>query len=207
MIGPVAVTAFHDLRKSAAAIHVYGKRPWSKVTGICLHQTACVLGERPARWRTVGCHVGVTRGGQVMWLHDFTKLVVHGNGWNAQTVGIEMDGLYEGVAGDPKTLWDDPTTPFREQGQTPTPELVEAARATVRWICAVVEANGGRVRALVAHRQSSDSRRNDPGSALWQAVALPLMADLGLSDGGPGFKIGTGRPIPHEWDQSRTERY
>lgn len=207
MIGPTNVTAFHDLRKSASLTHVYGKREWTNVRGLTLHQTACVLGERPTRWRTVGAHIGVTRGGQIIWLHDFNRLVVHGNGFNAQTIGIECDGLYEGVAGDPSTLWDDPSTPVREVGQTPTPELIEAARAAVRWAVAVVAANGGTVSKLVAHRQSSATRRNDPGSALWQAVALPMMTELGLSDGGPGFKIGAGRAIPREWDPTRTGKY
>jgi antitoxin (DNA-binding transcriptional repressor) of toxin-antitoxin stability system len=193
VIAPTNVTAFHDLRKSASLTHVFGRREWSDVRGITIHQTACVI--------------GVTRGGQIMWLHSFDKLVVHGNGFNTQCIGVELDGLYEGVAGDPSTLWDDPSTPHREQGQTPTPELIEAARAAVRWAVAVVAANGGTVSKLVAHRQSSANRRNDPGSALWQAVALPMMEELGLSDGGPGFRIGGGREIPREWDPSRTGKY
>lgn len=201
-----------DLRNNAAQGHGPGQawkvrpRPWSTVTGICLHQTACVLGEREARWETVGCHVGITRSGRVIWLHDFDRLVAHGNGWNSQTVGIEIDGLYAGIEGDPRTVWDDPSTPNREQGMTLTDESAEAARQTIRWICQRVLAHAGRVKALVAHRQSSQGRRNDPGSAIWQAVALPMHAELGLSDGGDGFEIG-GYPIPREWDASRTGKY
>lgn len=183
------------------------RRPWSEVTGICLHQTACLLGEREGRWDSVGCHVGITRGGRVIWLHDFDRIVAHGNGWNAQTVGIEIDGLYAGVEGDPRTVWDDPSTPNRETGMALTPETAEAAKQTIRWIAQRVLAHAGRVRALVAHRQSSKSRRNDPGSAIWQAVALPMHAELGLSDGGAGFKLGDGRPVPREWDPSRTDGY
>lgn len=192
-----------DRRDHASSKHVFGKRDWSKVTGICLHQTACNLGEKPARWDTVGCHVGVTRTGQVVWLHDFDKLVVHGNGWNAQTVGIEIDGLYAGIEGDPKTVWNDPSTPQVEKGQVLTPETVEAVQQLIRFICSEVERNGGKVKALVAHRQASKDRRNDPGSAIWQKVALPMSKELGLHDGGPGFKIGTGYPIPEAWDPTR----
>jgi hypothetical protein len=202
--GPqLAPGKFVDLRAEATRVHVYGKRTWQNVTGITLHQTACVLGERPGRWAGVGAHVGVTRGGTVIHLHDFTELVVHGNGWNTQCVGIEMDGLYEGIAGDLSTLWDDPSTPMRERPNIVTNALIEAAKAAVRWICADVARHGGHVRFLVAHRQSSETRQNDPGSALWQAVALPLQAELGLSDGGAGFAIGKGRPIPEAWDPSR----
>lgn len=195
-----------DRRDTAAQAHgphgawKVGRRPWSKVTGICLHQTACMLGERDERWDSVGAHLGITRSGKVIWLHDFDSVVAHGNGWNAQTVGIEIDGLYAGIEGDVSTVWDNPDTPSREQGMVLTSEAADAARQTIRWICRRVHAHGGRVRALVAHRQSSGTRRNDPGSAIWQAVALPMHAELGLSDGGIGFHLDDGRAIPEAWD-------
>ncbi len=146
---PEVKFAVVDRRSTASREHIGGVRPWSAITGVCLHQTACVLGERPARWDTVGAHLGITRGGQVIQLHDFTRVVWHGNGWNGHTVGIEIDGLYAGVEGDVSTVW---------QGKTPntlTPEAAEAARQAVRWICSEVAANGGKVTALVAHRQSA----------------------------------------------------
>jgi len=200
---------FHDRRKTAAQAHGPGgkwkvrDRPWAQVTGICLHQTACVLGERPERWDTVGAHVGVTRSGKVIWLHDFNRLVVHGNGWNAGTVGIEIDGLYAGVDGDPSTVWDDPSTPTRERGLALTSETVMASKQTIRWIDDTLTGRGADCRALVAHRQSSSTRRNDPGSAIWKEVALAMSAELGLTDGGKGFKLNDGYPIPEAWDPRR----
>lgn len=191
-----------DRRKNASPKHVYGKRDWSKVTGICLHQTACVLGENPPRWDTVGCHVGVTRSGKVIWLHDFNKLVVHGNQWNSQTVGIEIDGMYEGVEGDIKTFWRPKDQP-NLQPQRPTEAQLRAVRDLIRWITKQIEGNGGKAKALVAHRQASENRRNDPGSAIWKKVALPMSEELDLSDGGPGFKLSTGYPIPEVWDPKR----
>ncbi len=208
-------TAFQDRLRDRRSVanqkYVYGKRDWSKVTGICLHQTACVLGERPARWDTVGAHTGVTRSGQVIWLHDFDKLVVHGNGWNAQTVGIEIDGLYAGLEDDPSTVineatrttWDDPTTTVHERPQVLTSESVEATCQLIRFICDEVERHGGKVKVLVAHRQASSSRENDPGEAIWKRIGLVMSEELGLHDGGPGFKIGSGYAIPEKWDPTR----
>ncbi len=198
--------AFYDRRETAAQGHgprqkwKVGSRSWKRTTGICLHQTACVLGERPERWDTVGAHVGITRSGKVIWLHSFNRVVAHGNGWNAQTVGIEIDGLYAGVEGRPETVWNDPSTARREVGLDLPEVQAEAARQVIRWICRETAANGGAIKALVAHRQSSASRRDDPGSAIWSRVALPLAAELGLSDGGTGFKLGDGMAIPEEWD-------
>lgn len=193
-----------DMRARTSRSKVYGRRPWSKVTGVCLHQTACLMGERPERYENTGAHVVITRGGKIIWLHDFDELVVHGNGWNAGCVGIEIDGLYAGIEGDPRTVWDNPDTPSRELGMTMPPVQAEASRAAVRWIDREVKAKGGKLKVVVAHRQASDTRRNDPGSAIWQQVAMPLHAELHLTDGGPGFKIGDGYPIPEAWDPSRT---
>lgn len=191
-----------DRRKESSSKHVYGRRDWSKVTGICLHQTACVLGERPVRWDTVGCHAGITRSGQIVWLHDFDKLVVHGNGWNAQTVGLEIDGMYEGIKGNIKTFWRPADEPNRKP-QHLTPEARESVKEFIRFICEEVERHGGKIKVIVAHRQSSKNRQSDPGSQIWQEIALEMMKELGLSDGGPGFKIGTGYAIPEAWDSSR----
>jgi hypothetical protein len=152
------------------------------------------------RWNTVGAHIGVMRSGRVVWMHDFDTEVAHGNGWNTATVGIEIDGLYAGIHGDNSTVWDDPSTPRRETGMEITIDSVEATKQAIRWICSEVAKNGGQVKALVAHRQSSASRRNDPGSALWKNVALPMMLELGLNDGGVGFKLGKGNAIPEAWD-------
>lgn len=197
------IANYHDIRGIAAKTADGGPRSWASVTGFTLHQTACYLGESLSRWSTVGAHLGCTRAGKVIHLHDFDRVIWHGNGFNAKTIGIECDGLYAGIEGDPRTVWDDPSTGKRETAMTPTKELIEAAKQAIRWGVKEVARHGGKVTKLVAHRQSSGARQNDPGSALWQAVALPMMADLGLDDGGPGFKIGTGRAIPEEWDPTR----
>jgi hypothetical protein len=188
-----------DRRAFASKKHDYGQRDWSKVTGICLHQTACVLGERPGRWDAIGCHVGVTRSGQVMHLHNFNRLIVHGNGWNSQTVGIEIDGMYAGIEGNDRTFWRPKDEPNR-QPQKLTAETIAATRQMIRWICDQVADHGGKIKVLVAHRQASENRQSDPGSAIWKDIALPMMDELNLSDGGHGFKIGTGYAIPEAWD-------
>lgn len=204
---------FHDIRDQAAALakkspNVRKKdsgrtRDWAEVTGICLHQTAVVLGERVGRWASLGAHLGVTRSGKIIWVHDFDKIIYHGNGFNNRTIGIEIDGRYEGVEGDRRTFW------RPEEGKTlnPTPltdECIEAAKAAIRWAHDYVERRGGDLKVLVAHRQSSSTRRSDPGSAIWQRVALPMASELELGDGGKDFQIGSGRPIPESWDPTKT---
>lgn len=197
---------FHDRRKYAAQSH-HGypvrSRSIKRVQGICLHQTACLMGERPDRYDGGGAHVFLSRSGRVVWLHDWTSVVVAANGWNAGTVSVEIDGLYRGVEDDPRSVWDNPATPERETGMELTDAAVKAAIEVVRWIKADVDARGGCVTKLVAHRQASAQRRSDPGEAIWKRIALPVSAELVLDDGGPGFTLGDGRAIPEEWDPAR----
>lgn len=202
---PIPVSAarpvpFVDRRKFASRIHDEGPRAWPDVTGICLHQTACDMGERDARFDNIGAHAVVCRSGKALWMHDFDRRIVHGNGFNTATIGIEFVGLFAGIEGDESTVWDDPSTARREVGQELTPQQVTTGLQLIRWMVGEVARRGGKIRALVAHRQASASRRSDPGSALWQRVALPLHTELGLSDGGVGFKLGKGTPIPEVWD-------
>ena len=192
-------TGLVDLRSKHAGIHRYGKRDWKNVTGITLHQTACNLGNTPMRWKDVGCHMGITRNGQIIYLSDFTWLVVHGHGLNTYDVGIEMDGYYEGIEGNPKTLWQPSDGPTRKP-MTPTPELVKAAQDACRYIINEVAWHGGKVKYIHAHRQASNTRQSDPGSALWKSVGLAMMKEFKLTDGGPGFVLGNGLPIPEAWD-------
>lgn len=179
-----------------------GPRPWAEITGLCLHQTACKMGERDGRYDTLGAHAAITQGGKSIHVHGFDRLIWHGNRWNRGTIGIEFDGLFAGVEGDASTVWNDPSTPQRETPSVLGEAQVKAGLAFGRWAIAEVARHGGRVRVIVAHRQASKSRENDPGSAIWQAVALPLMADFGLTDGGAGYTVG-GLPIPEQWDATR----
>lgn len=186
---------FHDRRKYAAQTH-HGypvrKRAISAVTGICLHQTACYMGERPERYDGTGAHFIVTRAGKVIWLHDFDHRVIAANGWNNGTISIEIDGLYAGIDGDKRTVWDDPSTPIHEQGQQLTAASVKACLELIAWICASVPG----VRVVVAHRQASADRENDPGSAIWQSVALECGLAVASST-----TLGDGKPIPEQWDR------
>lgn len=183
-------------------------RPWSEFTGVTYHQTACDMGEREARYYTIGAHFAVLRNGKVLWMCDPNRIVYHGNGWNARCVGIEVNGLYSGLEDDPTTAknesmlttWDDPDTKIRETPMVVTAESLVALRNLTRWLKWYGKQNGADVKFLVSHRQSSMDRRNDPGETLWQEGAVPLHDELGMSDGGVGFKIG-GYAVPAQWDE------
>lgn len=201
--------SFYDCRHRATREVDRGPRPWSLVTRICLHQTACRMGENAPRYDGLGAHGAVTAGGKIFHEHDLNRIVWHGNGWNASSVGIELDGLFAGREDDPatavdealRTTWDDPSTKIRELPTRPTTAQVIAAQDYIRWIYCEVERHGGKIVDIVAHRQASKNRQNDPGQDVWQRVALPMREELGLGDYN-GKVVGSGYPIPECWDSN-----
>lgn len=200
---------FIDRRQFATLEDDYGARAWTDITGFTLHQMACSPGTNLDRYNSVGAHFAVLRSERVLYLHTVNRLISHSgqprvsNGFNKRTIGIELEGRFEGVQGNMKTLWDDPSTRGREQPQRPTQWQIEATKQLMRWCRGEVAAHGGRLTKLLAHRQASSSRPSDPGSECWQEIALPVMAELGLDDGGPGFKVDQGYAIPESWDPRR----
>ena len=175
-------------------------RTWAKVTAIVLHQTATQLGEKPARWRTVPIHFGVTRAGKIVQLYDLTEVCNHAGNFNGWTVGIEIDGWFAGVQGRPETLWQ-PKPPAAKRTPMDLPGVqADAAKACVEGIIDMVAANGGKITHIHPHRQSSNKRQSDPGSLIWQTVGLWAQQKFNLSDGGKSYKIDSGRTIPKEWD-------
>lgn len=182
-------------------------RPWPQITGITLHQTACLIGTRPAYWAGVSAHLGVTRGGGIVHIYDFTDRVNHGHNLNAGDVGIEIDGFFAGVEGDLRTFWRPKEDPDRLP-LVPTEEQILAARRAVEFVVEQVAANGGAVRFIHAHRQSSAQRQSDPGSEIWRGVGLWAQQTLGLTDAGetfgPGGTVGDGLRIPAAWDPSKS---
>jgi peptidoglycan hydrolase-like protein with peptidoglycan-binding domain len=182
-----------------------GPRPWTQVYGWCLHQTAAPLhtSRDLARCDKIGAHWVVYPDGRKFKLHEANRRIVHGHGWNTSMIGIEISGLFAGCEGDPSTVWDNPETPYKEQADTLTADQINAVIAIIRYDYQTIVAHGGKPAWMVSHRQSSDQRRSDPGSAVWQRIGIPMMLELKLTDGGPGYKIGSGAPNPEKWDPSR----
>jgi hypothetical protein len=125
----------------------------------------------------------------------------HANWLNRDTVGIEIDGNFYGVEGKKRTHWQKGGGPHRL-----TPDQIVAARRACEWICNEVRKRRGQITHIYAHRQSSQNREADPGSAIWQAVGLWAQQSLGLANE-PLYTRGSGLPIPESWDSRSTVNY
>jgi hypothetical protein len=85
---------------------------------------------------------------------------------------------------------------------TLTPELAATCRDVVRWIRDDANGRGANIRVLVAHRQSSATRRADPGQEICRDVLVPAAAETGLEFASDAV-LGDGKPCPEQWDARR----
>jgi hypothetical protein len=176
----------------------------STIDTICLHQTATLLPPGKADLRAangdpalarhlralrVHAHVTAFTTGTAVIAYPLRAYVWHGNGANASSIGVECEASLTGL----DTSCDE--------------KVVEAGRAALTWLCENGPTEGIHISYIVAHRQSSKTRRGDPGLALWRAVALDHgVAKLGLRTT-PERVWGDGRPIPVEWQADGVGNY
>lgn len=220
----------YDLREERLAVRpkvrlAKGKPVLTKPKrGLMLHQTAVEYGLTTGQIKAAGgdedlalarralnistpVTIFTTDDGRVLLVLSapFDWHMNHGNGANAETIGAEIAGRFEGLMGDASTLW----CPDGRGTCTPTrttEEIILGWRAALAHVVELARTEGHPVEDLYGHRQSSDSRRSDPGQLLWREVALPLAADVGLKIH-PDRVWGSGRRLPPEWDPMGSVRY
>lgn len=186
---PVPDPAIIDLTSKSDKSHRKGRRDPKAVYALVLHQMACCFNPRDPlkRFLTIGSHFAITNDGRILQLHPISALVWASNGFNARSIAVEFAGNFPNTRG---TWWKG-----AEYGRNrPTQAQIDAGRYLIRYL---MRTNG--LTHVLAHRQSSATRENDPGPDIWYHVGQWAVNTLGLKDGGPAFKIGTGNPIPAEW--------
>lgn len=180
------------------------RRDWSQITGVTLHQTGCSMPSNPAGWDRVNAHIGITQDGVAILINDPTDFIWHAQGLSSSTIGIEIEGNYCGIDGDMSTLW--------KGGGGPNHLNLEMIFASERVRILIAEwfrINREPWRFIYAHRQSKDTRIADPGSEIWQKIALPWfskMPEIGHSVS-QEWQCGSGRQIPRQWDNGSVSEY
>ena len=166
------------------------KRDASKVDAVVLHQMGFSRGSDPSRYDKVTAHYKILPDGAIIWSHDWSTRLPASNGFNSRSLGVEFAGNFPKVEGsrDPKDFW----SPDKMGMNNLTPEQIRSGQILMRYL----DLKG--ITHVFAHRQSSASRGIDPGPAVWRNVGEYAIS-LGMSDGGPGYKIDSGNPIPDAW--------
>lgn len=185
------------------------------VDSITIHQTACTFGKgkyptRHHRAIEVACHALAFRDGVVALPNPLPWYVYHGNGFNARSLGLEIEGSYAGER-------DNPNTPKREDLESHWGDdskitllddlTIETARTALEVLLAEAAKWGADIKYILAHRQSSGSRKSDPGYEIWEEVVIHYAVKrLGLKTQ-PHYTVDDGRPIPLVWDPSGKGKY
>lgn len=199
---------FRDLKRPAGSrARIIAVRPWTKIVGITLHQTATAdFAPSHSGLDDVPAHAMVHRDGRVSLLHHPTARVQHGHALNGGTIGIEIACRAAGTEGDPATFWR--SAKEKAAGRTYAQLVAEATdiqlaavRDLVRYYFDLVADNGGEIRGLWAHRQGHESRTSDPGSRIWRGVAEPLRHELELADV-RDLTLGSGTKVPAQWREA-----
>jgi hypothetical protein len=185
-----------------------GRRDWSSITGITLHQTSVVFGGPEHRGViNVPAHAMTFGDGQIALLNPPTALMWHGNGFNRHDIGIEIDchacgieGVYTEPGKDgPNTFWRPASRPDRMPVEV-TDAQIEATKRLIHYYVNLVESKGGKIKYVHAHRQSAN-KPADPGSKIWKHIGVWAQKQFGLSTETTGSDLrGVGHPIPTAWD-------
>ena len=165
----------------------HGNRDMKKVYALVLHQMAFSRGSNNTRYDNVTSHFAILPDGQILQLHPLSALLWASNGFNNGSVAVEFAGNFPNTKGK---CW----SAAKFGCHRVTPQQIEAGRYLVDHLIRVMG-----LTHILAHRQSSGMRENDPGPDLWAGVGQWAIENRGLKDGGPGFKIDTGNPIPDAW--------
>lgn len=191
------------------------ERDPATVTGITVHQTACVFGpandleRRNRRALGIPAHAVAFRDGTVVLPAPLSWYLYHGNDLNQTTLGLEIEGQYPGLLDDPRTpKREDEATIWKGAKPTPLDELaVESARAALKRLVDEGRALGMPLQYVYAHRQSNGQKPSDPGQELWQKVVLEYGVPVLKLQTRPSATFRDGRPIPRAWEPDAQGSY
>jgi hypothetical protein len=176
-----------------------GTRKVTKCTALLWHQTAALVSLHQATG--IPAHALILERAVVL-LHPLRAYVQHAGAGNAFTIGIEIRCRAAGIEGDMRTLWRSPReieagTKAIDLVHEATGDQLEAGRLLGSYYVRETARQGGKIRASMYHRNTSESRVSDPGSRIAWGVGLPVAQLHGLQHGGP--VVGGGKPTPTCW--------
>lgn len=181
-----------DMRAKAPKERIDYIRGLDKTTAAVIHQTG-FFGWKDTNplWPEIKAHFVVRQDGRVQINYDpEVRMTTGSNAANSFAVTIEFEGNFPNTNGNAYMPEKFGVSHLEEH-----PAQVIAGRKLLADLKALLP----NMTAVFGHRQWSDNRENDPGPDLWREVAEWAKQNLGLTDGGPGWKYGSGQPIPDDW--------
>jgi len=180
------------------------KRDRAHAWAAVLHQMGFQRGDDPYRYKKVTAHYIITPNGTIAQLHPIRSRINAAHGFNEGGISIEFAGNFpsKSRSTNSRDFW----KPDEMGMDQLTAAQVQSGRYLLRRLKqAILPSDEETLTHVLAHRQSSGDRQNDPGPDVWWNVGEWAKHTLDLYDGGPGFTVGTGDPIPDEWRKAYVE--
>ncbi len=175
------------------------REPWAVV----LHQMGFSRGNDPLKYKKVTAQYIITPDGTIAQLHPLTTYLYSSHGFNEGGIAIEFAGnLPSRTQSDEPAHYYKPDKFGRDQL---TVEQVYAGRWLLEYLRDfALPSLDLELRVVLAHRQASALRGNDPGPDVWANVGQWAVDEMGLSDGGVDFYVSDGKPIRDDWREAPT---
>lgn len=144
----------------------------------------------PESYLSTGAHFCIMMDGRIIQLHAMSRMIWHGNCASGGSVAVEFEGNFPNIKGK---WWINKESKVHDKDM-PTQAQYDSGRFLTSYLKTVLP-----LTRIMAHRQSSKDRENDPGPDIWFNVGQWAIEKLGLSDGGDKAKCGDGNPILPAW--------
>lgn len=185
-----------------------GTRKISNIDTLWLHQTAAVL-TTPDRFRSVPAHRGVPILAQAVLLHPIRAYMYHGHGANSCSIGYEIACRAAGIEGNAKTFWRSKKEVkagkrYEDIVHEASDDQIDVARMIMQYDIEETARQGGEIRYVGSHRQSSGQKISDPGQRLWVALGEWAITRFKLKR---SREFGSGRQNPTAWTGIGREPY
>jgi hypothetical protein len=183
-----------DLTPKTPRAYRIRNRMSARIDSAVLHQTAFSRGSLPDLYLNVHAHFVVMPDGGILQLHPIDAYLVASSAFNDDAVAIEFVGNFPNERGQ---YWVGDGTAGRH---VLSPQQIGSGRDLLRYLRDTYT-----ISFVFAHRQGEkeSARGNCPGPDIWYNVGEWAVRELGMSDGGKGYKEGNGSPIPDSWRRPR----
>lgn len=199
-----------DMRQVAKAGRgrARGTREIEDIDTIWLHQTAAML-MTPGRFKKVPVQRAVPVLAQAVLLHPIRAYMYGGGKVNRRAIHYEIACRAAGIEGDGRTVWI--SRKDKKAGRRwddvvaeATDDQIAIAKLMIAYDIAEVFRQGGKIKYIGSHRQSSKQRESDPGQRLWVELGEWAIEEFGLER---SREFGNGRPNPTVWTGEGAEPY
>ena len=165
-----------------------------QIDTVVLHQTSFSRGSAPDNYLTVHAHYVVLPNGTIVQLHPIDAYLVASSAFNDDAISVEVVGNFPDERG---TYW----SPNENGRSVLSAQQIDGGRDLVKYLNQTYS-----ISFVFAHRQgeAENLRGNCPGPDIWYNIGEWAVGELGMSDGGKGYKEGNGSPIPDSWRRPRT---